>query len=80
MKHKNCVFEIYEIQSAPLSYSFYKIDNELFFVSGKNVRAKEMKPAAFHFINTKSENTMFNKITYELELMIKNNEVIKIEL
>ena len=41
-KNNRSVLELYEIQSAPLSYSFYRIDNELYFVPSKNIRSKEI--------------------------------------
>lgn len=79
-KHQNCEFELFEIQSAPLSYSFYRMDDEVFFVPSKNIRSKEVKPAVFQFKKTASNFSMFNKILFELELMINNQEVIKVEL
>lgn len=79
-KHQNCKFELFEIQSAPISYSFYRIDDEIFFVPSKNIRSKEIKPAVFQFKKTAYEYSMFNKLLFELELMIKNKEVVKVEL
>jgi hypothetical protein len=79
-KHQNCIFDLFEIQSAPISYSFYRMDDELFFVPSKNIRAKEIKPAVFQFKKTAFDYSMFNKLLSELELMISNQEVIKIEL
>lgn len=79
-KHPHCKFELYEILSSPISYSFYRVDNELFFVPSKNIQAKEIKPAVFHFKKTKSEYSKFEKVKNEFDLMISNNEVIKVEL
>ncbi len=79
-KHQTCEFEFYEIQSAPMSYSFYRMDNELFFVPSKNIRSKAIKPAVFQFKITAFENSMFNKLISELSLMIENKEVIKVDL
>lgn len=79
-KHQNCEFELFEIQSAPISYSFYRMDDELFFVPSKNIRSKEIKPAVFQFKKTAFDYSMFNKLLSELELMISNQEVIKVEL
>lgn len=76
-KNIKSVFELYEIQSAPISYSFYKIDKELYFVPSKNIRSKEIKPAVFHFKKTDNESTMFSKIEAEIEAMINNTEVTK---
>lgn len=73
-------FELYEIKNAPASYSFYRIDNDLYFVPSKNIRAKEIKPPVFHFKKTELDSAMFSKIENELEKMIINQEVIKIEL
>ncbi len=79
-KHNNCIFELYEIQNSPISYSFYIVDDELFFVPGKNISAKEIKPAVFHFKKTNSEFAMFDKVKSEFELMIKNNEILLVDL
>lgn len=79
-KHQNCIFEIFEIQSAPLSYSYYRMDQELFFVPSKNIRAKEIKPAVFQFKKTTFDYSMYNKLVSELELMIINKEVVKAKL
>lgn len=79
-KHQSCIFELYEIQSAPISYSFYRMDNEIFFVPSKIIRAKEIKPAVFQFKKTEFDFSMFTKLEYELEKMIANNEVLKIDL
>lgn len=79
-KHNNCKFELYEIKNSPISYSFYRVDNELFFVPSKNTIAKEMKPAVFHFKKTNNEDSMYNKIKSEFESMIGNKEIIKVEL
>lgn len=76
----NSVFELFQIESAPISYSFYRIDNELYFVPSKNIRVKEIKPAVFHFKKTELENSMFSKVETELNKMILNKEVIKIEI
>jgi hypothetical protein len=79
-KHQNCSFDFYEIQSSPISYSFYRVDDDLFFVPSKNIRSKEIKPAVFQFKKTAFDFSMFNKLISELELMIKNKEIIKAEL
>ncbi|MDO9261997.1 MAG: hypothetical protein Q7U08_08660 [Flavobacteriaceae bacterium] len=79
-KHQNCSFDFYEIQSSPISYSFYRVDDELFFVPNKNIRSKEIKPAVFQFKKTAYGFSMFNKLISELELMINNKEIIKAEL
>lgn len=79
-KHKNCSFDFYEIQSSPISYSFFRVDDELFFVPNKNIRSKEIKPAVFQFKKTTYGFSMFNKLINELELMINNKDIIKAEL
>jgi hypothetical protein len=79
-KNNNSTVELYQIQSAPVSYSFYKIDNELYFVPSKNIRSKEVKPAVFHFEKTRMADTMFSKIETEINAMITNNEVIRMDL
>lgn len=79
-KHNNCSFKFYEIQNSPISYSFYRMDEELFFVPNKNINSKEIKPVVFHFKKTKSENSMYNKVKIEFELMIYNNEVKEVDL
>ena len=79
-KNNTSVMELFEIKSAPISYSFYRIDNELYFVPSKNIRSKEIKPAVFYFKKTNSEATMFSKIEAELNAMILNKEVTKIDL
>lgn len=79
-KHPNCTFTFYEIKSSPISYSFYRMDDELFFVPSKNIRSKEIKPVVFQFKKTKFDHSMFNRVKTEFDLMIKNNEVIKVEL
>lgn len=79
-KNINCEFEFFEIQNAPMSYSFYKVDNEIFFVPNKNIRSKEIKPPVFHFKRTSSGNSMYRKLEDELEMLINSNEVLKSEL
>lgn len=79
-KNSTSVIELYEIQSAPVSYSFYRIDNELYFVPSKNISCKEIKPAVFHFKRTKDEATMFSKIEAELDAMISSKEFLKVDL
>lgn len=79
-KNKLSTLELYEIQNAPISNSFYVIDGELYFVPNKNLKSKESKPAVFHFKRTNDETTMFSKIKNDLTAMIENKEVIKVEL
>lgn len=79
-KNVNCQFEFYEILNAPISYSYYKVDNEIFFVPNKNMRSKEIKPPVFHFKRTSSDNSMYRKLENELEKLIVSNEVLKSEL
>src|SRR5690606_14012879 len=69
-KHQNSLFELYEIQHSPLTYSFYKIDNELYFVPSKVIKAKEIKPPVFHFKKTENSSSMYSKIEDELNKMI----------
>lgn len=76
-KNDNSFVELYEIKRSPISYSFYRIDNELYFVPSKNITSKEVKPAVFHFKKTKNETAMFSKIEAELNQMISSKEVIK---
>ena len=79
-KHPSCTFKFYEIKSSPISYSFYRIDDELFFVPSKIIRSKEIKPVVFQFKKMASDDSMFNKVKAEFDLMIKNNEIIEVEL
>jgi hypothetical protein len=79
-KHQNCSFDFYEIQSSPISYSFFRADDELFFVPNKNIRSKDIKPAVFQFKKTAYSFSILNKLTSELEKMIDNKEIIKAEL
>jgi len=79
-KNNYSFIELYKIKRAPISYSFYRIDNELYFVPSKNIRNKEVKPAVFHFKKTENETAMFSKIETELNAMISDSEVIKIDL
>lgn len=76
-KNHRSTIELFEIQTAPISYSFYRIDDELYFVPHKNIRSKKIKPAVFHFKKTKNETAMFSKIEAELNQMISSKEVIK---
>lgn len=71
-------FELYEIKSSPISYSFYKIDNDLYLVPSKNTKSREFKPPVLHFVRTTDIASMFYKIEKELEQMIASTEVIKI--
>lgn len=79
-KNKLSTLELYEIQNAPISNSFYIIDGELYFVPNKNLKSKESKPAVFHFKKTNDETTMYKKMKNDLNSMIVSQEVIKIEL
>lgn len=73
-------FQLYSIKDAPISFSFYKIDDELYYVPNKNIRAKEIIPVVFHFKKTNKENSMYNRIEKELNLMVNNNELIRVDL
>ena len=79
-KNLGCIFETFEILNSPISYSFYRMDDELFLVPSKNILSKEIKPAVFLFKKTSSDLSMFNKVIKEFELMINNGEIKKIEL
>lgn len=71
--------EIFEIMNSPISYSFYKIDNNLFYVPSKNTKQKNFKTPVFYFSKTKDANSMFSKIEMEINTMLNDNEVIKLE-
>ena len=73
------VLEIFEIINAPISYSFYRIDDCLFYVPSKNTKQKNFKPPVFFFSKTKDENGMFSKVESELSSMINSREVVKLE-
>lgn len=79
-KHESSSFGLFEIQSAPMSYSFYIVDNEVFFVPNKNIRLKEFKPSVFQFKKTNLDNSMFTKLKTEIDKMISTEEALKIEL
>lgn len=79
-KNTKCTFEVFEIQHSPISYSFYKIDDEMFFVPSKNVKSKEIKPFVFHCRKTTNKSAIYNKVAFELDAMISNKEVIKMTL
>lgn len=66
--------EIYKVTTAPINYSFYRIDDQLFFVPSKNKSSKQFIPHVFHVRKTKNENCIYNKIEVELDDMINENE------
>lgn len=75
---KNSSFEIFEIIESPISYSYYIVDDYLFFVPSKNTRSKNLKPPVLFFKKTRNKKTMYYKIQKEIELMKSSNELKKI--
>jgi hypothetical protein len=69
--------EIYEIINAPIPYSFYKIENKLYYVPSKLTTSKLFKHPVFLFEKSKDERNLYNSIEKELDIMINNKEVIK---
>lgn len=72
--------EVYELINCPLPYSFYKIDNKLYYVPSKLTTDKLFKHPVFLFKKTNKKQNLYNSIDNEIQTMIANKEIIKIEL
>ena len=77
-ENKRGSLEIYELKNSALSYSFYKMDDHLYFVPTKLTTYKFYKHPVFLFKKTKDESNMFNSINKEIENMINKQEIDKI--
>jgi len=69
---------VYEIKDAPIPYSFYLIDNDLFIANSKISRSREIKPSTLHYKRTNHSETYFNYVEKELEILIGDEEVVKV--
>lgn len=72
--------EIYELTECPLSYSFYKIDNKLYYVPSKFTTDKLFKHPVFLFKRTNKKQNLYNSIENEIQLMLTNKELKKIDI
>ena len=70
--------EIHKIKVSSLSYSFYKIDNKLYYVPSKLTTSKLFKHPVFLFEKSDDRRNLYNSIENEIDLMIDDQEIIKI--
>lgn len=75
---KRSSLEVYEILNAPLSYSYYRVDDKLYFVPSKLTTSKFFKHPVFLFEKSDKDENLYNSIENEIETMINNQEINKI--
>jgi len=75
---KRAKFEIYEFTKGCFNYSYYKLDNDIYFIPNKLVAEKTFKPMTIFGSKTKSENCLYNRMDSEKNHMINMGELVKI--
>lgn len=75
---KRCDLEIYKYTQGCFTYSYYKIDNDIYFVPNKAVAEKSFKPITIHASKTTNSNCLYERMTREKDHMINSGELVKI--
>ena len=66
---------IYNYNDGIYCYSYYMLDDELYFSPNKMVESKTFKPMVIHSIKTKDKSCLYEKLSTELESMKKSDQV-----
>jgi hypothetical protein len=67
-------------EKSPVNYSFYLFEDKVFYVPTKNTQSKEFSPITILAQKTSVEDSLFNKIRYELNIMKEDNCFKKLDL
>ncbi|WP_027385162.1 hypothetical protein [Chryseobacterium gregarium] len=70
-------FEIYKIKDAPISYSFYRFDDKLYYVPSKISASKLTKHPVILYEKTQDQSNFYNSIIKEIDEMINTGELEK---
>lgn len=70
--------EIYKFTKGCFTYSYYKLDDDFYFVPNKLVSEKTFKPVTIYGSKTKVDDCLYNRLSKEKAHMISNGELIKI--
>jgi len=77
-QENRCNLEIYKFTKGCFTYSYYKIDNDIYFVPSKAVAEKSFKPITIYACKTTNENCMYERVGREKAHMIGSGELVKI--
>lgn len=69
---------IFEFTKGCFTYSYFKLDKNIYFVPNKAVAEKTFKPMTIFGSQTKSTNCLYNRMEKEKTHMIETNELVKI--
>jgi len=78
IQENRCNLEIYKFTKGCFTYSYYKIDNDIYFVPNKAVAEKSFKPITIYASKTTNENCLYERMGREKEHMIASGELVKI--
>lgn len=67
--------QIYLYRDGCYSYSYYKVDKEVFLIPNKMVVAKSFKPITIHAKKTLNKNCLYNKVNSEFLLMERDKQI-----
>ncbi|MCU4336047.1 hypothetical protein [Acinetobacter dispersus] len=67
--------QIYLYRDGCYSYSYYKIDGEVFLSPNKMVVAKSFKPITIHAKKTLNKNCLYNKVNAEFSFMVRDKQI-----
>ncbi|MEN8424097.1 hypothetical protein [Acinetobacter junii] len=71
-------FELYKFTKGCFSYSYYKLNKDIYFVPNKLVAEKTFKPITIYASETKSETCLYNRIEREKTYMMNSGELTKV--
>ncbi|MCG2572420.1 hypothetical protein LVY74_02455 [Acinetobacter sp. ME22] len=67
--------KIYLYKDGGYSYSYYKLDNEVYLSPNKMVVAKTFKPITIYAQKTSNKNCLYNKVTQEFSFMLREKQI-----
>ena len=67
--------QIYLYKDGCYSYSYYKLDNDVYLSPNKMVVAKTFKPITLHATKTNNNNCLYKKVELEFNYMLKENQI-----
>ena len=77
-EHQRAQLFIYKYTKGCFTYSYYKIDDKIYFVPNKAVSDKTFKPITLFARRTTDSNCLYQRVTREKDAMIEANELSKI--
>ncbi|MEZ1996707.1 hypothetical protein QUG64_03775 [Acinetobacter lwoffii] len=76
--HERAQLFIYKYTKGCFTYSYYKIDDKIYFVPNKAFSEKTFKPITVFARKTTDSNCLYQRVTREKDAMISTNELSQI--